>query len=743
MPIRFKIGYKPPRFDGDRPTANATVSGPAELFTKELEKFLFLHGLNGVSADDYIVWSSRYTTAAPPAYLGPLLAKKFHVVPHKDLSHPLAEATSAYGEAHSFVPRGAGNAALAVDFGSGTFIANCSSENYARRAFLDGAGFRPLPSPPDAVVARFGDRPYIARDPIVAACLEPYMSGRARKASGSLFTEAMANIKRSGRLEAPDDFSVPVPDGLDYLDFQKVSIDHVSRTGRSTLIADDMGLGKTVQGIGIINGTPGATQILVGCKANMRLKWVHEINKWKVNPLISVGHAEGDHWPDTDVVVINYDIADRHKANIHARKWDIVITDEGQDLTNVEAKRTRAIFGDIGGTPDDADPSEMVPLADNGKLIILTGTPKPNKVVGLFPLLSAVDPATWGRGAAARQAFIDRYQPSFFIKKEIPGRGGKTYEKILAMPGKPIRELELNLRTKWRGSMFRRKKTNIADLLPPKMRSAIPMPVEMTDVLAARLKEVEADFRDVIQRAIGRPVEADNPSLATDVIDVFHGRAQSGIDFSEGARVRANLGRLKAPLAARFIIDELRSDNELDPEDRPKTVVFAHHKDVINIIAAQAKADLGDKAVVIYDGSVTSAKKREALVNRFQTDKKCRLFIMSLSGASGITLTASHRMRVVEPDWNPSNMAQIEDRIWRIGQEMPVNIGYLFIPDSFDINVGLKLVEKMETDARVVDAPSLRGMKSMVAKVDATKALVASTESCSGPMTAQSAFSFD
>lgn len=726
MPITFKVGRKPARFDGDRPSSNATVSGPPELFSKELEKFLFLHGLNGLSSGEYIVWSSRYTTAPPPTYLGPLLQHKFKARMHDSLRPIIEQATLAHGESGGFLSRSAGNAPLAVEFGANTFIANCSGENYTRRHFLEGAGFRPLVNLTDRIVERFGDRPYIAKDPIIAVCLEPFMSATALKASKQMFATAMKNIRTSAQLEPPTDFSVPVPEGIDYLPFQKVSIDHVARTGQSVLIGDDMGLGKTVQGIGVINATPSASNILITCKANMRLKWVLEVEKWKVNTMLTVGHAEGDLWPDTDIVVINYDIADRHKEKIRSRKWDIVITDEAQDLTNPEAKRTRAILGDIAGPMEGEEPAEMVPLEKGGKIVMLTGTPKPNKVSGLFPLLSAVDPVTWGRGAAARQAFIDRYQPSFFIRKELEGRRGGTYTKILAMPGKPIRELELNLRSKWRGSMFRRKKTLIAGLLPPKMRSAIPMPVEMTPQLVERLKAIETDFTDIAQRTLGRRIEAGDPEHASDVIDVFHGRSQDGIDFSEGARVRANLGRLKAPIAARFIIDELCEDNELEPDERRKTVVFAHHKDVINVIAEQARADLGDKAVIVYDGSVTSAKKREALVNRFQTDKKASLFIMSLSGASGITLTASHRMRVVEPDWNPSNMAQIEDRIWRIGQEMPVNIGYLFIPDSFDINVGLKLVEKMETDARVVDAPSLRGMKSMLREHSADTAAVMS-----------------
>jgi SNF2 family DNA or RNA helicase len=78
---------------------------------------------------------------------------------------------------------------------------------------------------------------------------------------------------------------------------------------------------------------------------------------------------------------------------------------------------------------------------------------------------------------------------------------------------------------------------------------------------------------------------------------------------------------------------------------------------------------------------------------------------MSLSGATGITLTAASRLRVVEMDWSPSNMIQIEDRIWRIGQQKTCHIGYLFIPESLDVSIGNAIVKKMETDERTLNRP--------------------------------------
>jgi SNF2 family DNA or RNA helicase len=177
--------------------------------------------------------------------------------------------------------------------------------------------------------------------------------------------------------------------------------------------------------------------------------------------------------------------------------------------------------------------------------------------------------------------------------------------------------------------------------------------------------------------------------------------------FHEMARVRRNLGMLKAPHCAKFIIDELEAEKDFAPENRTKTVVFAHHKDVIKIIHAEAEKRMKG-AFLVYDGSVGSAKKKQDIVDQFQSDDNIRGLIISLAGNSGITLTQSARMRVVEPDWSPSNMIQIEDRIWRIGQEKNVDIGYMSVAGTLDARIGMAIADKMETDERSVNSITFR-----------------------------------
>lgn len=718
MPLYFGYKEKESKFEGLPSSFSVNVSGPAEIFPKDLRKFLFFHGLNAWKDDrEFVYWNTAGSTGARPMYLARLLQEQFGVAPNRDAADFLKRATGARrANAYNAITGVTaadirGNDALSVVVKGETFIANCNEDDPDRREFLEGAGWLPVKNPSQSLVSAFGSQPYATRDSFMAENLSPFMNETARNVAAKMQARSWKFIESSQTHDVPDDFAVPVPDGLDYLNFQKGGIQQVLDVNKGAILADDMGLGKTIQGIGILNGRAEAKRVLVICQANMRLKWVREIEKWKTNPDLTIGHAEGNFFPDTDVVVINYDIAQRHEARLRAQEWDLVLADEAHNMKNHEAQRTQAILGTLLGSREDADFRDMLPISTNGLLVHLTGTPKPNRISELWPLLSSSRPDIWGRGPEARQVFMNRYEPPALIKKKMK-KGSREYQVVIPLPGKPQRELELQMRMRGSGSFIRRLKRDTE--LPPKFRTPIPMPYKLSAADIKMLRSAETELEQLLERAGAfrnvkiRPGES---KVATALIDVIDGPGMKGIDFNELARFRANIGRLKAPLAGQFIIDELLADNDLPIGEQRKTVAFAHHKEVIQTIAGMAREHF-PKGVLVYDGKVTSSKKRQEIIDSFQEDPNARLLIISLSGATGITATASARMRVVEPDYSPSNMSQIEDRIWRIGQEQNVDIGYLFIPGSTDENVGMSLISKMETDERAINKLSFRGMGS-------------------------------
>lgn len=714
MPMRITVKTTPPKFEGDKPTHNISVRGPVELISGErhrkTRRFMELYGLEPFRNEDGIVtWSCRPAIGGPHLMLAATFEHLFGFAPKPELRKLVEEA---FGERdpddglERFLGRSApadpGDAELRVSATRTTFVANCSKGNILRQQALEAAGWLPVDDPSDTLRARMGSKPYVTRDPFVSRLGCFAMSGKnVKRLQASLMKTWMANIRRSRSLDAPENFDVPAPDGEAYLDFQKGGIAMTVEAGAG-IIADDMGLGKTVQAIGIINAKPDLRSAIVFCQANMRVKFAREIEKWKTNPDLSVGYAEGSTWPDTDIVVINYDIAQRHRASIMARVWDAVIADEAHNLKNETAQRTKAVLGDIL----DADSAPGVRRSEGGIMAHLTGTPRPNRNTELWPLISSTRPDIWGRGPKAREIFENQFQPPRLIRKEFT-KNGRTFRRIIPMAGDPRRETLLQMRLRGSGSFVRRLKRDCENLLPPKFRTSIDLGIRLSREEKAMLRDVEADLTSIATRTYGAEAVSGDSREAGAVIDAITRIDPDSPAFEEVARVRKNLGLIKAPHVARFVLSELEDDEQVSPDQRTKTVVFAHHKEVVDIIMAQAEA-WKKGAFLKYDGSISSPARGQEIIDRFQDDDAIRGIVISLSGATGITLTAGARMRMAEFDWSPSNMIQIEDRIWRIGQQVNVDIGYPWIPGTMDALIGETLFAKMQSEERAINTIGFR-----------------------------------
>lgn len=495
---------------------------------------------------------------------------------------------------------------------------------------------------------------------------------------------------------------------------------------------------NTVQGIAYSNARPELSRILVVSKANMKMGWKTSFERFgdrPHNPFIIEGASTvirdaktGEETPATprqevlvpnnlsgplpegsvDLVIINYDILLHHEKFIRETTWDLVILDEVHSVSNEEAIRTRVLFGDL---KDRFRRPERVRLSKGGVIIGLSGTPHP-VVERMWPVLSSLRPDLFGTGPRAKRIFINRYAPPTLFR-----RGGVG--KIMSIPGRPMREAELNRRLRGSGFMTRRLKADMADLLPPKSRAAIELPFTLTPDEVRELSILDGEIEKVadgvgLRTALsGMTGTMTREGRAEAIIDVVRGLHPKSPEFHEISRLRSRIGQIKAPYVAQYIIEESEGEDDLPAETRPKTVIFAHHKAVISVIKAELDRAYPGQTIV-YDGSVTSDKKRFDLERRFQTDDRIRFFLMSLSGASGITLTRANRLYMAEMDWDPTNLPQIEDRIWRMTQEQPCFIGYFMIPNSLDVQMGNRLIQRMQDNRLIYDRVDIKSVNKSV-----------------------------
>lgn len=438
-----------------------------------------------------------------------------------------------------------------------------------------------------------------------------------------------AKIEQIERSLSPDSaFQPRAPEGLSYLPFQRAGIEYAIQ-GKNTLIGDEMGLGKTIQAIGVINQLRLKSALLI-CPAFLKLNWKRELEKWLVDDL-SVGIADSKHFPQTDIVIINYDIlknfGEFKKAGRGtsffpgpelSRHWDIRITDEAHYAKNPKAKRSKAVFA------IEAD-----------RKLALTGTPITNRPIELQPILEDLDPE-WQFWPYAKR-YCAAHRTSFGW--DFSGASN-------------LDELQERLRS---SLMVRRLKKDVLKDLPPKVRQVIPMEGSEISILERFGIDPTASWGDIVQQ--------------------FSSTTEG---FEALSKIRHEIALGKVPAALEFVNGAL--------EDGP-LLVFCHHKDV-----AEQLHEAISGSVLAHGGH--SKEARDQSVQQFQAGSTdCFIGTIGACGV-GLTLTRASRVIFVELDWVPGNVSQAEDRAHRIGQEDTVLVQHLVVDGGLDAYIAQTIVNK-------------------------------------------------
>jgi SNF2 family DNA or RNA helicase len=76
---------------------------------------------------------------------------------------------------------------------------------------------------------------------------------------------------------------------------------------------------------------------------------------------------------------------------------------------------------------------------------------------------------------------------------------------------------------------------------------------------------------------------------------------------------------------------------------------------------------------IVFEYLDGQTEDRKTPVERFQTDKACPVFLISLkAGGTGLNLTAADYVFILDPWWNPAVEAQAIGRAHRMGQSQKV-----------------------------------------------------------------------
>jgi SNF2 family DNA or RNA helicase len=117
---------------------------------------------------------------------------------------------------------------------------------------------------------------------------------------------------------------------------------------------------------------------------------------------------------------------------------------------------------------------------------------------------------------------------------------------------------------------------------------------------------------------------------------------------------------------------------ELAAEDDRKILLFSEWTTMLTLIERQIKRLKLN--YVRLDGSVPQ-KKRQLLVQQFQRDPTCRVFLTTNAGSTGLNLQAANTVINVDLPWNPAVLEQRISRAHRMGQKNPVQV-YLLVTEG-------------------------------------------------------------
>ncbi|KAL7435527.1 hypothetical protein ACHAXM_005401 [Skeletonema potamos] len=340
----------------------------------------------------------------------------------------------------------------------------------------------------------------------------------------------------------------------------------------------------------------------------------------------------------------------------------VVICDEAHNMQSMSSQRTKDAL------------KLMKPKYCRG-VLLLSGTPMKNgRPSNLFPLLQAVKHPFGDHQMRFEAYFCDGQQ------RMINGK-----EVWLATGSSNLRELQAHTAS----HIFRMTKEEcMSKELPPRKREFRTVPVG--PLQQQRYTEALKDLAKAFTASKGECGIGGHDS--EDILTPFNKLRQ----ISSFAKVDA------AVSMANTILNEESS-----------IVVFTSFVDVAKKI--HQKLEDMDWAGELLTGE-TPTKKRQSMVDNFQSGLSPVFVCTYGAGGVGLTLTSACTVILVDRPWTPGDVNQAEDRVRRIGQTRPVRSIWIRA-FHIDEQIDELLDHKDVTSTTVVDGKASIGQSRSAPKV--------------------------
>lgn len=452
--------------------------------------------------------------------------------------------------------------------------------------------------------------------------------------------------------------------GLELMRHQARFVEEVRRGHRTFLLADEPGLGKTAQAL-LAASAANAYPLLVVVPNVVKTNWAREVERWTPQRTATVVHGDGDDVDAfSDVVIVNYEILDRHVGWLSRFGFKGMVVDEAHFIKNLKSERSKHVL---------ALSRSIRATSPRALFIALTGTPLINSIEdfrAIWQFLGWIDDK---KPLAALMAKLE----DAGLTPADPGFFAEARRSVIEM------------------GIVRRKKVDVAADIPA--RRIADIPVELDDEFGRSIRAAEAALTARLLDRFRR-VRAIKPD-ATDE-DLIRVVAHAELEESKGQDTGENvftmvrkIGQAKAPLAADYTSQLARSVG--------KVVFFAKHIDVMDA-AEEHFERVGLRSVSVRGDQ--SPKARQEAIDSFTSDPEVSVIVASLTAAGvGLNLQAASNVVLAELSWTDAEQTQAIDRVHRIGQELPVTAWRIIAAHTIDARIAELIGSKAGLAARALD----------------------------------------
>jgi SNF2 family DNA or RNA helicase len=413
-----------------------------------------------------------------------------------------------------------------------------------------------------------------------------------------------------------------------------------------------------------------AYPLLVFVPSVVKINWAREAGLWTPHRSTTVVHGNGETVDGyADIVVVNYDVLDRHIGWFGDFGFRGMIVDEAHFIKNKSSQRSQHVL----------ELSERIRSRTVRPLLMaLTGTPLINDIEDFRAIWQFL-------------GWIDETEPRAELLDSL--------ERVGLTPADPgfyasARQCVIDL------GIVRRRKIDVAADIPA--RRIADLPVELNDKIGRSIRKAE---RDLASRLVSRYEAAlanrragvgAGDGIDHDLVRKVATWEQKDADTTSGENVFSvmrRIGQAKAGPAADYAAQLARSAS--------KVVFFARHVDVMDA-AEEVFVKQGMRFSSIRGGQTPRVRQKN--IDAFTNDPNVAIAVCSLTAAGvGLNLQVASNIVLAELSWTDAEQTQAIDRSHRIGQTEPVTAWRIIAAQTIDHRIAKLIDSKAGLAARALN----------------------------------------